>query len=79
MNKDKAHLRAEAYAALEALKELVFQTRIDAMFNDEGVSDKFIAYADGSNTISGNHYMLALSALENATLHLSSAMLTLGD
>ena len=76
---DPRYLRAEAYAALEALKELVFQTRADAMFNDDCVGDKLSAYDNGRNTKATNHYMLALNALENATLHLSNAMLTLGE
>lgn len=76
---DSAYLRAEAYAALVDFRALVSKTRTDAMFEYEGVSDKLSAHDSGSNTVSSNHYMLALNALESASLHLSSALLTLGE
>jgi hypothetical protein len=78
MIKDRPCRRAEAYAALEALKELVSKTRTDAMFDVGGVGDKLSDY-DNGNTVSTNHYMMALNALDNAALHLSSAILTLGE
>jgi hypothetical protein len=78
MSDDPKYLRCEAYAALEAFKELVSTTRTDAMFDVGGVGDKLSDY-DNGNTVSTNHYMLALNALDNAALHLSSAILTLGE
>jgi hypothetical protein len=78
MSDDPAYLRAEAHKALRAFHASIVLLRHST--NDEGgVNEKLSAYDRARNTVSTNHYRLALNALDNAALHIESALLTLGD
>jgi hypothetical protein len=79
MSDDPAYLRAEAAKALTGFQANIIQLRCNGMFVEGGVGDKISAYDRARNTVSSNHYMLALNALDNAKLHIASAILTLGE
>jgi hypothetical protein len=78
MSDDPAYLRAEAEKALRAFQANIILLR-GATLDEGGVNEKLSAYDRARNTVSSNHYLLALNALNNATLHISSAILTLGE
>lgn len=67
-----------AFEALGKLRGLVSALRADAMFDDDGVSEKLNA-CDTGNSVSSCHYLLALAQLESAMHNLRLAQLTLGE
>lgn len=78
MSDDPRYLRAEADKALRAFHASIILLRHSTR-DEGGVNDKLSAYDRARNTVSSNHYLMALNALDNAALHMSSALLTLGE
>jgi len=84
MSKNKACLRAEAYEALEDIQARVEIAKNHALhgYGKDSTSAKLYAYyTDDSyehSSLCKNHYLLAINALEQASLQFSIAIRLLG-
>lgn len=68
--------KTEARKALGAFQANIILLR-HATRDEGGVDEKLSAYDRARNTVSSNHYLMALNALDTAKLHLSNAILTM--